>query len=104
MCMCICVFLDSVTITDPMNMVTVTVSELMCQETYEIAAGEVDDNGDLVGPRFQRESVVAGSCQPTTTVVVGSYQPTATVVTTTMLTGKLNSLCMYVRAMLQYSL
>ena len=71
-------------------MVTVTVSELMCEETYEIVAGGIDDNGNLVGPRFQWESVVAGSCQSTTTVVT-----TATVVTTTMLTGKINRVCMY---------
>ena len=61
------------------DMATVTVSGLVCKETYSIIAGGIITNGVMMdrtldGPRFQTETILAPACPvviTTTTMTIG---------------------------------
>ena len=56
-------FLDSSAIMND-NTATVIIRALICEQVYTITAGGLDVGGELVGPQFHQETVIAGQCLP----------------------------------------
>ena len=59
------------------GMATVTISQLICEQMYTITAGGITNDGQLVGPRFRRETISASSCppMPTTSLTTPTGKP-----------------------------
>lgn len=63
---------------DENDMATVTVSSLICGETYSILAGGIFTDQMLDGPRFHMETVTASACPVIQTTVISSKRSTLT--------------------------